>query len=268
METLRKIFEFLNSKIFGYILVAILTIFIINMCNRNNSLEEEINRKNNNIEALSDTLKQEQLKSGELQASIQGFIAKNEELRLLNEDLYEQVEEEKGNVITLTNIIFKLQQDTTDLRKYIDSLKTFYEDPIQINDTVWEVNWSLAFTYDEYNYDAYSGRTTIGVFLPEDNLRITHIGTEMLDRDSQMRLTWGQTIEDGRLRIFARTAHPAFKAQLLEGVYVDYGDLEELRRNWFTGFGLGPSLTIGYDVINQRPTFVIGASIHYNIFQW
>ena len=165
------------------------------------------------------------------------------------------------------NIIFRLRQDTTDLKNYIDSLYTIMGDPVKVNDSTWHIDWSIAYIYDEYNYDRYSGRTRIGLrgigeFL--DDVIIFHQGTSLLERDSQIRLTWGQKYENGGVRIFARTAHPAFEAQFLEGVYVDY----PRKRNWFTGFGIGPSINIGWDVVNSRPALIIGGGIHYSIYQW
>jgi hypothetical protein len=79
-----------------------------------------------------------------------------------------------------------------------------------------------------------------------------------------MTLTWGQKYEKGRVHVFAWTSHPAFQATLLEGTYVDYPK----KKHWFTGFGIGPNLSLGYDFINNRPAFIFGIGIQYNIYQW
>jgi hypothetical protein len=267
MKIIDGMWKLLNSRLIGYVILGILALFLIGTCSRNSGLKDDIERQKNNIYALTDTIRNQRTSSGELRASIQGYIANAKELEAYNKELADQVKAETGKVITLNNIVFRLQQDTAQLKQYIDSLLTIIHDPVQVNDSTWYIDWTLSYTYDANNYDRYSGRTVVGVIgdsaLLKD-IKLSHNGTSLLNRDSQMKITWGQTMEGKGLRVFAQTAHPAFKAQLLEGVYVDYGT----KRRWFTGFGVGPQAGTGWSFIQGKPTLYLGIGVQYNVYQW
>ncbi|GAF99188.1 unnamed protein product, partial [marine sediment metagenome] len=204
--------------------------------------------------------------NGDLVASKSAYIANEKELKEFNAGLAKQLKDEKGKVVTFNNIVFQLRQDSADLQKNLADLKSEYEKPKQVNDSTWNVDWLLSYVYDSTNYDIFDGRTQVGLRGPEGyfkDITLTHNKTWMLNRNSQIGLTWGQKYEDGKLKVFAKTAHPAFQAQLLEGTYVDYPK----KRHWFTGFGIGPQLSVGYDFLHNQPAFMIGVGIHYNIYQ-
>lgn len=267
MKALKMVWDFLNSRVGGYVILFLLVVFLIGTCKRSSSLRDDIQRHQNNVEALTDKLREERTHSGELRASIQGYVANTRELEIYNRELAEQVKNERGKVITLNNIVFNLRQDVDDLNKYIDELLTKFNEPVQVDDSTWRVDWNLAYTYDEYNYDRYTGRTIIGLTGDVNLLRditLNHRGTSLLNRDSQMRLTWGQTEEDGKLRVYAQTAHPAFRAQLLEGVYVDY----PAKRNWFTGISVGPHVGMSWNFNESRVITYVGVGLQYNIYHW
>lgn len=268
-EILKKIWGFMNSKIFGYILIVIAIIFIFNLWGSKQNLKDEINRTNRNIEVLNATVKNERLKNGEMQSSIAAYEGHAKELEQYNKELADEVKSEKGKVVTYSNLVFRLRQDSTDLANKLDSLRAVYEKPVKVNDSTWNVDWILPFVYDSVNYDIFTGRTqvSLGGGVPEaylDRLVMHHNKTWLLNRDSQMKLTWGQKYEGDKLKVFARTNHPAYQAQLMEGVYVDYPS----KKHWFTGFSVGPQFGIGYDFINSNTTLTVGVGIQYNIYTW
>ena len=267
MKTLNSIWKFVNSKIFNYIVIVVTIIILVSMCSKNVNLNDEVERNEQNISALTDTITTVKTKNGDLQSSISGYIATGKKLKELNENLANQVSNQKGKVITLNNIIFQLKQDTSDLNEYIRNSENETE---KINDSTYNLNWKLSYIYDSLNYDIYNGQTQLfltGNYKLLKDLKIDH-NTKLLNRDSQINLIWGQKWEkvdgENKLKIFAETAHPAFQTKLLEGVYVDYPK----KRHWFTGFGIGPSLNLGYDLINSKLVLAPGISIHYNIYQW
>lgn len=267
MKFLEGIWKFVNSKIFGYILIVVIAVFLVGTCGRNSNLKEEAKVKDQNISALADSIKTVHTKNGDLESSIDGFMASAKELKEFNLDLANQLKNEKGKVVTYSNIIFELRQDYKDLQDAFDSLQAEFDKPVQVNDSTWNVSWTLPFVYDSTNYDIFAGTTVVGVraplsYLPEIDL--IHNRTFMTNRNSSMSMTWGQKYEDGKLKVFARTAHPAFSAKLLEGTYVDYPK----KKHWFTGFGIGPQVGIGYDFLNNQPAFTVGIGVQYNIYQW
>jgi cell division protein FtsL len=264
-KLLTTVWKFINSKVFGYIMIGVLAIILLGVFNRNSKLKEEAVRTEQNTAALNGTIKEEKLKSGDLQVSIDGYIANEKELKEYNSELADAVKNQKGDVVTLNRIVFNLKQDNADLKQFIEDLPD-PEPPQQDNDSTWTVFWAAKYVYDSIDFDEYNGKTQVRLRGPFNlgKVSVAHNNTELTYRNSQIGLTWGQKYEDGKLKVFAQTAHPAFKTQLLEGTYVDYPK----KKHWFTGFGIGPQIGVGYDFLHNQPAVTIGIGIQYNIFQW
>jgi hypothetical protein len=268
-KVLKYIWEFLNSRIALYIGIIVAIILFVGTCNRNFDLKDILDRKDQNISALTDSITTIKLRNGELQTSRNAYMGIAKELEKYNKKLSDDVKAQKGKVVTLNNIIFNLKQDTAELRKYIRELER-PKPPQPENDSTWRIFWNLNYVYDSDNYDIFKGTTRIRLNGPVllQNVLVSHLNTELTYRDSQIGLSWGQKWEgsgkDKKLKVFAQTAHPAFQTKLLEGVYVDYPE----KKHWFTGFGIGPQLGIGYNPINQNIVSYLGVGIQYNIYQW
>jgi len=262
MQKLSKIWDILNSRIFGYIALGIVLLILINTCSRNFNLKNDIELKNYNISVLNDSITTEVLKNGNIQSKIDGFIANEKELKLYNKKLANQVESQKGKVISLNNIVFELSQSVNDLQTYIDEIESRKEKPIQINDSTWKLGWTLAYTYDSNNYDIFKGYTSFSLNIKGlNNINVNNLGSILEQRNSKMLITWGQKYEEGKLKVFAETKHPAFRAQLLEGVYLD----APKKKHWFSGFGVGPQ--IGMSLLPKQFVY-IGIGMQYTIYQW
>ncbi len=257
MDILSKIWFFLNSKVFLYITIGIALFFFVNTCSKNTDLKKNIKRQSNNILALNDTITIERTKTGDLQVSVDGYVASEKELKSLNKDLYIDVKNQKGKVITLNNIVIELKQDTSELRKYIRNLK---DKVVQVNDSTYDLRWVLYYDYDSINFDRFRGNTRVNL----RNNKVIRSKTELRRRDSRINLTYGQKWEDDRVRVFAQSSYPGFTAASLEGVYVDFPK----KRHWFQGFGIGPNFTMGYDFLHNQPAIIIGVGIQYNVYHW
>lgn len=268
-KLLKSIWNFLNSRITLYILIVVSAVLFAGTCSRNSNLREEAERQSQNISALNDSITTVKLKNGELQSSRDAYMASAKELEQFNKELSDEVKAQKGKVLTLNRIVFQLKQDTSDLREFIRNLPD-PNPPVQDDDSTWTVSWSTSYVYDSTNYDRYDGKTQVRLRGPLDLSKISvgHQQTYLTFRDSQIGLTWGQKWEGSgknkRLRVYAQTAHPAFKTKLLEGVYVDYPQ----KKHWFTGFGIGPQLGLGYDPFGQKFYPYLGLGINYNIYQF
>ena len=70
MKILKTIWNFLNSKVFTYIIIIAALIFLVSMCQKNEDLNNEVTRNNQNISALTDTITTVKTKNGNLQSSI------------------------------------------------------------------------------------------------------------------------------------------------------------------------------------------------------
>ena len=55
-KVLNIIWNFLNSKVFTYIVIIIAIIILVSTCSKNEKLKDEVTRNNQNISALTDTI--------------------------------------------------------------------------------------------------------------------------------------------------------------------------------------------------------------------
>jgi hypothetical protein len=268
---MKKLWNFLNSRVFLYLVSILIVIFLAGQCKRISDLKKETYINDQNIGALKDSIRIAETKNGKLQAEKTAFFGKESDLKKINESLYKDLKNQKGKVVTLNRTVLTLNQNIEELNKYIDSLESAPQDPIFNDlDSTWTVPWTLSYTYDTNNFDIFKGFTKIDI-IGENNIR--HISTRMTNRQSSISLTFGQKVEDGKLRVFVQSGYPGLTPSSLEGVLIDPNSNKYLRqlstkRHWFTGFGVGPNLDIGYDLINQRPSIFIGVGVHYSIYSW
>jgi len=291
-----KIVSFLKSKTFLVIMVIIMALSLGRSCAKTRDMERKNKKQEQNIAALTDTIRMEKTKSGKQEVTIAGFVVSTKELEKLNKDLSNELKDQKGRVISLGKIIFQLKQDTAVLRARINYLESIMSQPIQINDSTYNIPWLLKYDWDSTNYDIYKGQTSIGItakkpvsiFLLSDNktyntqfdnqfnasFDLKHNKTELLERTTQIDLTFGQEIIDHQLRVFVKTRYPGFSAKSLAGVLIDPNTNPYIKglmkkKKWFPNtwsVGIGPSL--GYNILTFKPYLGIGVNINYNLLQW
>ena len=270
---LKAIWTFLNSRIFVILLIVLLSFFAVAECNRILDKNIALKESQQNIAALNDTIRKEKAKNGALQFSINGFISSEKDLKKINKDLYDEVKSQKGTVISLTSAVIKLKQDSTDLAKHVDSLKTYIGELQKIDSNHFEAPWILGEKYKNNNYFVVKGRTRIGV-LHQNPLYLVHDTTYMTAFENQISLKWGEKVEKGKLRVYVESDFPGFTAESLKGWVVDPNDNELFKdlykkRHWFTGFSVGIGLTPGIDLINQSKfAITAGPTISWTIYTW
>jgi hypothetical protein len=276
MEKIKKIWNlvwgFLNSRLFVLGLIFLMFLFLAGQCKKIIDTQTEIMVRDQNISALKDSLKTEKTKNGSLLVSIDGYIATEKELKKLNNGLWILVNDQKGKVVSLTNAVIRLKQDSALLSKTVDELRRRIGEIIQVNDSTYLVPWTIAQTYDSTNYDIFEGKTLVTV-LNKDPLKLRHKDTYLFSRESQVDLIWGQKVEKGKLRVFVQSGYPGFTVRSMEGVLIDpnnnplFKDLMK-KQHWFSGFGVGPNLSLGWNVLEAKPAIIVGVGFHYNIYQW
>ena len=272
MKILKAIWDFLNSRIFVIILLVVLVIFIAGTCKKKRDIARELARTEQNNAALKDSLRFELDKKGQLLISINGYIASEKELKTLNKSLYDLVRAQKGDILSLNRTVVLLVQDTTVLRKNLDALRSKIGTMVELNDSTFVAPWTLYYNYGGKNFDIFSGKTTVGVF-ERKPLSVKHLNTEMIKRQTQIDLTWGQKVEDGQLRVYVQSAYPGFTVQSMEGVLIDPNKnpfIKEItkKKHWFQGLSIGVGITPGWDLLNQKGAIVIGPTISYSIYTW
>ena len=265
-----KIWNFINSKIFVILIIAGLIAANAWQYSKNSEAKRQEIINNQNRLALTDSLKIEKNKNGESMTTIAGYIASEKQLRSINKGLSEQVDAQKGDVISLNNAVIRLTLENKELKKYLNEKETIIGELIKVDSNNFVAPWTLSYKYDSVNYDKFSGLTHIGV----KGKIFKHLNTEMIKRETQIEVTFGQTVVDKKvLRVFIMSKYPGFSVKSMEGVLIDPNTnplIKSLMKkpHWFTGFGVGPSVNLGWDVAHARPTLVTGVSFHYNIYQW
>lgn len=265
LEIFKKIFEFITSKQFLYMIIIGVIVYFSIVLRQNEKLKNEIIHKNHNIEALNDSIKSTNLKNGELQYSITSFISSENELKKINEVLYNKVKEQEGKVLSLSSALVNLRQDSILLAR---ALKNSHDELSKINDSTFISNWVNNFVYDKSNFDEITGQTKINV--NSTNPFTFNTTTNIVKKNSQIDLTFGYKMVDERLHVFIQSAYPGFTTKSLEGVYIDGLKTPGVtpKRHWFTGFSIGPSFTYGYDFSRNKLIPTIGVSVTYSIYQW
>jgi hypothetical protein len=278
-QVLNKIWKIINSRIFYIVLIAIFIFFLGKSCNNNEDIKTQQIKTEQNLRATSDTLKMIRKENGNLEASISSYVATEKELKDLNKSLYRKIEQQEGEIVSLNSIVFRLKQDTTELRRYINDLITEYGVPEAINDSTYIIPWTLAYDYGKNNYDIFKGVSKVGVsnVKQEDgklSYDMNHYNSELVERETGIELDFGQKVEDDKLRVYAESNYPGFTVDQLQGVLLDPNENEYIRslikkkhfipNEWTVSL----SVSAGYDIFGQKPVVIIGPSIGYTIYKW
>lgn len=263
------VIDIVKSKAFPYILIIILLAILGWGWQKNQNLIRKDKAKDQNIAALSDTLRIIETKSGAQETSIAAFVTTEKNLKELNSDLAEKLDDSEGKILTLNSAVIRLVQDAELLKKFIDESESKSDTIIQVNDSTYQAPWVLTYRYDSLNFDRFSGRTEI--FL--NGLTLTHNRTWLEKRETQIELTWGQRVENNQLRVFVLSKYPGFTIKSLQGVLIDPNKNPYIKslikkKHWFTGFSLGIGTTIGYDIIHNNTGFIIGPTFQWTIYNW
>lgn len=270
MTTWQAVWAFLNSRLFLIILIVLLLLVGLGEYRRIVDLKQDVARHEQNNAALTDSLHFERSRNGDLTASISGYIASEKELKDLNRELYDKVKKQEGQILTLTNTVVTMKQDSASLAGLVDSLNVVIGELKKDGDK-YTAPWSIAYKFDEKNGFKVVGSTVVQVTSVEP-FQMRHDTTYLREYENRIALTYGQKVEDDKLRVFIQSNYPGFSVEAMEGVLIDPNDWPQLvkpsKRHWFTGFGVGPNITMGYDFVNAKPGLLLGVGIQYNIYQW
>lgn len=269
MKTIEFISIVLKSRLFAYSIVVLMTLFAFSKCQSNKDLVADKTKTEQNLTAANDTIKVYKTKYGTVVSEKQIYIKSISELKKENNGLYKQVKEQKGNVISLNNALLLLKQDTTILRS---KLRAMAGNTTKIDSTHFRTDWELIYNWDSKNFDVYKGSTYNSV-ISTNPLTLKHDKTELTSRTSQINLTFGEKVVDGKYKVYVESEYPGLTTASLEGVLIDPNtnkDIKKLikKQHWFTGFSFGVSVTPGYNLIDNKFGITVGPSLTWNIFNW
>jgi len=270
---LNYLWKFINSKFFGYAVVIVLILLLAGQCKQKHDLKIDKIKMEQNIAAADTIINQYKDKNGKLTAEKAIWILSEKELKKQNKDLYDRVQAQKGDIISLNHAIFNLKQDTTILHDTIKYLKSVAGKSVKIDDYTWSLPWELNYRWDASgkNWDYFKGHT-IAVW-DSTTKTIIHRRTFLDERSSSIELEFGEKVVDGKYNVYVTTKYPGLSVKSMEGVFIDPNTNKDIRklitkRHWFTGFSISLGITPTYDFIHKNTTIVIGPSFGYTIYQW
>jgi hypothetical protein len=267
------LWTFLNSRVFVIILVVVLLMFAAAQCKKMVDKDREIAINEQNIAALTDSLKYEKNKNGDWEISKSIFISTIDGLKKLNEDLWKRVNAQGGDIVSLTHTVIRLKQDSAELAQHVDRLKIYIGELEKIDTNHFEAPWTLPYKYDNNNFFSVKGRTRIGV-LRQNPLYLVHDTTYLTGFENQIDITFGEEIVKDKLRVYITSAFPGFSVKSMDGWMIDPATNPLLKKlinkkeHWFTGFGVGPNVSLGWNVLQAKPALIIGVGLHYNIYEF
>lgn len=280
----KNVWKFLNSKVFLYLILISLGVFLVSMCTDNEDLKLKNRKGEQNISALSDSLVTYITKYNRLNSTIPGFLSTEKELKNLNRSLYDEIKKQNGNVLSLNRTVLRLKKDSTELS---DRITSILGTPYQLNDSTYSMGW--LFIDNEYD-DKFGGITTVGLNIKDrsllfnntnidskflfNSIELKHISSKLTSQEINIDLVFGQKIVDDKLIIFAETNRKDINFTNMDGFFIDPNNNEYIKslikkRQWFPGtFSIGIGATAGYDIFHDRPALTIGITGQYTLYQW
>jgi len=212
------------------VLLCVLLSFSIQKCSNAN------NEYKNNIEALNDTIKYYQDKNGNLVATKLAFESDVNTLKLLNKDLYKEIEDLKlkksvSSIVYIEGNIENPKQDTSYIVKY-DTISKGFNKYFDFNNEYRVLEGNVKYEND-----------SLGIFINKDIINFNYsVG---IDKDNN---------------IYVKSTNP----------YVKYNEISGFRVSQpkKTYWSIGPSINFGYDPIQNKPSFNIGVSLNYSLIKF
>ena len=214
--------------IFTIVILLICLTCSIRICSSNSHLY------NNNLIALNDSLHEYRAKNNQLVNKTLAFEANIKDLKLLNEDLYDEIKNLKAKNITsathFTGTIINELHDTT---------------WIVVPDTTQMTQTHFDFSNQ---YRLLSGN--IDVNRDKINMKIER---DQVNFDYTLAL-------DEKNNIYITSSNPYVKFNEITGFTLP----KQKTKRW----ALGPSVNYGYDPVNNKPSFSIGCSLTYGLIRF
>lgn len=233
MNTLLELWNKFKTHIIYILIILVLCSLLMTSINRCSNVKDEYR---NNIEALNDTIKYYQDKNGNLVATKLAFESDVKTLKLLNEHLYKEIEDLKikGSVASVVYVEGKIEnpkRDTTYIVQHDTIAKGFYKE-FNFNDDYRVLEGNVKYENDN-----------LGVFINKDIINFDY--TVGMDKNNN---------------IYVKSTNPYVKYNEISGFKIS----QPKKTHW----SIGPSINIGYDPINLKPSFSIGASINYSWYKF
>lgn len=218
------------------IYILIILVLCVSLFTAINSCSNVSGEYKNNIEALNDTIKYYKTSNGNLVATKRAFESDVKTLKLLNENLYNEIEELKlkGKVSSIVYVNGTIENELKDTA-YIIQRDTIYKGFSK--DFNFNNDFRILEGNVKYNNDS------LGVKITKDIMNFDY--TVAIDKNNE---------------IYIKSTNPYVKYKELSGFRLS----TKKQKHWH----FGPSITYGYDFINKNHGLTVGGSVMYSLISW
>ena len=232
--SLKSLWDNFKMHVIYICIILVMIAFLATSINKCSNVSGEYKH---NIEALNDTIKYYQDKNGNLVATKLAFESDINTLKLLNENLYNQIDSlklKKNNVKQLIYVggeISRPESDSTYIISH-DTINKGFNKEFNFNDTYRTLEGNVDYKND-----------SLGVHINKDVVYFDY--TVAMDKDN---------------KIYVKSTNPYVKYKEISGFTLP----SKKEKRWV----VGPSATYGYDILHNNMSLSIGASITYKIISW
>lgn len=259
-----KFNTFLNTKRQRNILIVLMFMLLCGigyLFNRNSKLQMNLNVSNQNIKALTDSVRVSKNKNGDLEYSKNILVSEKNDLKSLNKDLSNELEKEKGKIFEITKFVNTITIDTLYLTNTV----------IKYNDGSNGLKWTYDTIYDSENERHLAG---VSNFIIDTNGYIIPLATLITTDDIKFNIITGLRESNGNIEVFVRSNYPNFVTNDLSSAIIDPHKHPVLKKftkpkRWgigpYGGFGLGTNI---FPHTNIGVGFSFGIGIQYSFIRF
>lgn len=247
----KKIWNFLTTKrdILYIIGIIVISLILINQCDRNNVLNNEVQRLENNIYAITDTLTQYKDKNNKIIAEKHAFQLSENELRdsvnllkIKNREYLAYINTNIGIRDTLKILTYIERPSEIDTTHYIDQGIIKFNKSDVFEKSSRDISVSIPYTFDT---ELKTGNADIDIY---HNIFVE----SMLERDTKTRETYVRLISDYPVTFNSGMGVVVTNSKSYE---------KSIRKTKGIGIGIGPSVGLGYDMLNKKLVPTVGFNI-------
>lgn len=246
-------FNFKNISLNTILLlgIVVLLFLFLQQCNRSSKLKDELFIDGQNLRALNDTISTYKTKNGEVVYDKSILIADKKQLKELNKDLYDEINNLNNNPKVIIKEKIVIDHDTIKVPTEV----------IKYSNDYYGFKWNHDTTYCEGNFQILNGETKFKL----DKNGFSDINTLITKNSMGLTLKTGINKVDGIYKIFVESEHPDFKIIKIDGAILDKDMVLSDESSWVVGPNLGYGLQVQSNgVLSHGVTIGMGVTYNFN----
>lgn len=261
MGIIRSIIDFVtkNTKLILFILLVVAVGFAYGYRDAYVNQKAETQKQKDNIEALQDSVRTVTTKNGDLQQEKLALQSDTTQLRTLNAELADELQNQKGKVEQLTQLVGELEGQLGDVETDSGIVVESRTSPVGLSN--YKFTWSKS--------DSGEGWSKIleGYFIVQaDSSYKPRIVENKITRDLlNMQIFTGIKTVDDKKTIFVRSTYPGLNFTDINGAVIsEENEFGQTPSRW----GIGVQLGYGYSVNSGLFEPYIGVGVTYSLIRF